>query len=82
MGVRDMCAECGRKERVYLAVNEEIGAAPCAGATLRKRKMGVGVAEASSGDAKATAATRWTTATSRANPRGFSSLLISRYRLL
>ncbi|KAJ8619997.1 hypothetical protein MRB53_028526 [Persea americana] len=59
MGVRDMCAECGRKERVYLVVNEEIGAAPCAGATLRKRKMGAGVAEVSSGDAKATAATRW-----------------------
>ena len=47
-----MCAECGREERVYLAVREEIGAALCAGATLWKTKMGAGVAEAASGDAR------------------------------
>ena len=45
-----MCAECGRKERVYLAVREEIGAALCAGATLWKTKMRAGVAEAASGN--------------------------------
>ncbi|KAJ8624626.1 hypothetical protein MRB53_033156 [Persea americana] len=39
MGVRDVCAECGRKERVYLAVREEIGAALCVRATLLKTKM-------------------------------------------